>query len=90
MISSTLANIAVDLMAYGEEHAASVVVRLSPEEHERLGKIAADLLYSPNGPRLLSRCLAMAAVQLLEGELRPLKRNRRLMHFYAEGKAHDA
>lgn len=87
MINAALSVIATDLLAYGEEHVSAAVVRISPSEHERLGILAADILYAPGSPRLLSYCVAMAAVQVVEGRPRSLKRKRRQMHVYEKPNA---
>ena len=82
MINAALSTISTDLLAYGEDEASAAVLHLSPADHERLSILAADILYAPNGSRLLSYCVAMAAVQILEGRPRPLKRKKRQMHVY--------
>jgi hypothetical protein len=87
MINAALSTISTDLLAYGEEDASAAVLHMTPAEHERLANLAADILYAPNSPRLLSYCVAMAAIHVLEGRPRSLKRKKRLMHVYGKSSA---
>jgi hypothetical protein len=82
MINAALSTISTDLLAYGEEEASAAALHLSPSEHERLAILAADILYAPKGPRLLSYCVAMAAIHVIEGRPRPLKRKKRQLQVY--------
>ena len=84
-VHSSLHQIATDLLAYGEKDLANVVLTLDTQQHERLAVAAAEYLYLPNSSGLLAYCLAMAAVIIIEGRERPLKRKKRLMEVYSEG-----
>jgi hypothetical protein len=83
-IVSELDRISTHLRAYGENEAATWVLSLNAEQHNRLGELASSILHGSNENMYLAKALALAAVQLYEGSPRPLKRKRRLMTFYDE------
>jgi hypothetical protein len=77
------AMLAVDLRTYGEDDHADRVARMSREELQPVYDRAHQYLMSddhatPSGASpLYSWCLAMAAVEVLEGSARPLRWKRR-------------
>jgi hypothetical protein len=75
MLYTPRKNLIVDLKAYGEDDVARKIRGLSKKEYDRLGNLASD--HSLTG-MLLAKALALAAVEVVEGEPRPLKRKRRL------------
>jgi hypothetical protein len=77
------AMLAVDLRTYGEDELARRVARMSLPELQPVYERASHYLLSdefarPSGASpLMSWCLAMAAVEILEGAPRPLRWKRR-------------
>ena len=67
-------NIAQQLRAYGEESAASAIPNLNKEQLERISKIAYS--HSLSG-MLLAKAVSLAAIEVIEGTPRDLKRTRR-------------
>jgi hypothetical protein len=80
-VSSSRAAIAKDLSAYGEEDAARRIESLSPEDYALVEEKAFDFACStdPNSgrPMLIAKALSMAAVEIIEGKARDLKRKKR-------------
>jgi hypothetical protein len=76
-------DLAQDLWAYGEDDLAVRALELNDLEIGRVGVIAGRLLMddeyaTPSGSSmLLAKACAMAAVEVMEGKRRPLKRERR-------------
>jgi len=68
-------NVVQDLVEYGEDEAAGQVMNLSKEDYDRLGQIAFE--HACTG-MLLAKALALAAVEIIEGKPRELKRKRRV------------
>ena len=64
------------LCTYGEEELALRVPVLTDAEMEKIGE-AAGRNATTGGVPLIAKALALAAVEVLEGKARPLKRNRR-------------
>jgi len=77
-----------DLLQYGELDVARAVARLSEEELEPVYVRAVDYTVradTPSGkPMLIAKALAMAAVEVIEGTARELKRTRRSSRIAAE------
>jgi hypothetical protein len=73
--------VATNLRAYGEEAVASAVVRLSPSQIEQFERSAGS--HAATGMPY-ARAVALAAVEIVEGAPRALKRKRRLMHVYRD------
>ena len=69
--------IAADLWAYGEDGLAERAADLTDEQLDRLGELAWDWSIETSGAKLLSKAIAMAAVEVLETAPRPLARQRR-------------
>ena len=68
-------DLAANLAAYGEHEASSLIEGLSKEDYDRIGKIGFQ--YALAGKHLLlASCLA--AIEVLEGSPRELKRKRRV------------
>jgi hypothetical protein len=65
-----------DLRTYGEDELAAQIPTLSEAEMQRIGEVADRYLYAPERP-LIAKALALAAIEVLEGAGRPMKRNRR-------------
>lgn len=65
-----------DLRTYGEEELALRVPALTDAEMQQIGE-AAGRNATTGGVPLIAKALALAAVEVLEGKSRPLKRNRR-------------
>ena len=63
-----------DLLDYGESEVALEVDVLSEEKWSQLRRLAFDLALRH---RLISKALALAAVEVVEGKPRPLRRTRR-------------
>ena len=71
-------SLAEDLWAYGEDELAIKALDLSPLEVARVGVLAGRLYTDPSEPgMMLAKACALAAIEVLEGEHRPLKRKRR-------------
>ncbi len=68
------ADIADDLRNYGEDEVASKVMHLRGDQLERLFELAA--VHAQTG-MLFAKALALAAVEVVEGHTRPLRRERR-------------
>jgi hypothetical protein len=68
------ADIADDLRNYGEDEVASKVMRLRRDQLERLFELAA--VHAQTG-MLFAKALALAAVEVVEGHTRALRRGRR-------------
>ena len=73
--------IADDLWLYGEEKLATRALALSDQELERMREIAlryAHVSDKPSGAgMMISKAIALAAVEVMEGRPRPLTRTRR-------------
>ena len=65
-----------DLEAYGEDAVASKIGRLSARDYERLSDLA--FTHALSG-MLLAKALALAAVEIVEGRPRELRRKRRIL-----------
>jgi hypothetical protein len=82
-VSVKRADLAQDLWAYGEDDLAVRALELSDLELGRVGVVAGRLLLdddhaTPSGASmLLAKACAMAAVEVMEDEPRPLRRDRR-------------
>lgn len=75
-------DIAVDLWRYGEDDLWTRPLTTSTRTMRRISELALDhLLHDPGGPSgdsmVISKALALAAVEVFEGEARPLVRERR-------------
>ena len=68
-------NLVQDLVAYGEEEAAAQLMNLTKEDYDRLGHIAFE--HACPG-MLLAKASALAAIEIIEGKPRELKRKRRV------------
>ena len=68
--------LAVDLRSYGEDSLAAEIAKLPQERLEAIFERADDYLSSVQST-LLAKALALAAVEVLEGEPRELRRKRR-------------
>ena len=66
-----------DLRTYGEDELAARILTVSDADLKKIGEVADSYLYAPGKPPLLAKVVALAAVEVLEGASRPLKRNRR-------------
>jgi hypothetical protein len=81
VIRSTREHVAAQLIAYGEDGAAARVLKLNDEAFEFIEVKAAEFDWdhdTPNlSPILLDKALSLAAIFVLEGKVRPLKRRRR-------------
>jgi hypothetical protein len=66
----------INLRTYGEEALAPRVPSLSDAEMHKIGE-AAGRHATTGGVRLIDKALTLAAVEVLEGGSRPLKRSRR-------------
>ncbi|MGM7775888.1 hypothetical protein ACSVHC_07690 [Arthrobacter sp. KNU-44] len=84
-ITSTPLSVARELWRLGEPGLASRAMRLSVEQAVDIGIRAGDLEQSgqartiwPDGPSGVSSALLLAAVEYLEGSMRPCARRRRL------------
>ncbi|MGX6446673.1 hypothetical protein ACVU7I_01175 [Patulibacter sp. S7RM1-6] len=83
-VHTTPEALAVDLRTYGEEELADRVAGMTEDELEPVFQRADHYVYhrpdlcSPSGAGpLLALCLSLAAVEVLEGEARPLRWKRR-------------
>lgn len=82
-VSVAREDLAQDLWAYGEDELAVRALEFSDLEMGRIGVVAGRLLLdeeyaTPSGASMfLAKACAMAAVEVIEGERRPLKRKRR-------------
>ena len=80
-VSSTRDSIAKDLLAYGEEEAAKQVPALTGEDYALVEERAFDFACSidpiSGRPMLIAKALSMAAVAVIEGKARDLKRKKR-------------
>ena len=75
-------SLAIDLWRYGEDDLWKRVLTLPDKSMKRIGERADQrLVYGPTtrtgDSMLISKALALAAVEVLEGNPRPLKRERR-------------
>ncbi len=70
-------DLAANLAAYGEASASAKVADLTPFDYERICKIGFD--HSLEGEKLL-RAACIAAIEVIEGKPRDLRRNRRVNH----------
>ena len=75
-VSTTRELLQADLRTYGEDELAARVPTLGEAEMRTIAEAADRYLYTPERP-LLAKAVALAAVEVLEGASRPLKRNRR-------------
>lgn len=73
-VSTSRELLQADLRTYGEEELASRVPYLDDAAMRRIGEVA--LPHACTG-MLIAKALALAAVEVLEGASRPLKRGRR-------------
>lgn len=83
MMGTSVGNIAVDLLRYGEPDAADWVLRCSDDELVRVCSVADWLLLKgpakPSGSSMMiAKACAMAAIYVKEGAPRELARARRL------------
>lgn len=65
-----------DLRTYGEDALAMRVSSLSDADMHKIGEIAGRYA-TTGGVALIDKALTLAAVEVLEGTARPLRRNRR-------------
>lgn len=65
-----------NLRTYGEDELAARISTLSEAEMQRIAEVADRHLYTPERP-IIDKAVAMAAVEVLEGVSRALKRTRR-------------
>lgn len=70
-------DLAANLAAYGEAEASAKVADLTPFDYERVCKIGFD--HSLRGEKLL-RAACLAAIEVIEGKSRDLRRSRRINH----------
>jgi hypothetical protein len=77
IINTSPEQLAVDLRTYGEEALAQRVPRLTEAELSRIGELAFVRATDPRSGGLLAKALALAAVEVMEGEPRPLTWSRR-------------
>lgn len=82
MVWTERASLAEDLWRYGEDDHWKRVLTVSDRTMKAIGERASDLLlYGPSLPSgdsmLISKTLALAAVEVLEGQSRELRRERR-------------
>jgi len=77
IINTTRELLAVDLRSYGEDELADKVPQLTDAEMARIGELAFTKSCAPDGASLLSKALALAAVEILEGHSRDLRWKRR-------------
>jgi hypothetical protein len=75
-VSASRPPLAADLRSYGENAVAERVANLDDAAMRALGEQAAR--YMTKGARNLAQALALAAVEVVEGSPRPLKRKRRI------------
>jgi hypothetical protein len=75
MIYTPKENLVQDLEQYGEDAVAAQVKDLSQIDYDRLGDIAFE--HACTG-MLIAKALALAAVEVIEGKPRELKRKRRV------------
>jgi len=68
-------NLVQHLVDYGEDEAAGHVMNLTKEDFDHLAEIAFD--HACTG-MLLAKALALAAVEIIEGKPRELKKKRRV------------
>lgn len=73
-VSFELAPLANELVAYGEPETAEWLLRIDPETHAKVSVMAGRHL---NG-NIIDKAICLAAVEVLEGVARPLRRKRRL------------
>ena len=66
----------INLRTYGEETLAQRVPILSDDEMREIGEVAGRHA-TTGGVRLIDKAVTLAAVEVLEGANRPLKRSRR-------------
>jgi hypothetical protein len=76
------ADLAEDLWRYGEDELWTKALTASNRKMKRISELSLDHLLegptSASGDSMpIARALALAAVEVFEGEARPLKRNRR-------------
>jgi hypothetical protein len=76
-VAASRADLAADLRSYGEDELALRAVDLTTDEMVRIGLRAGDLADAPGPDGLYSRLLATAAVEVMEGAPRELRRKRR-------------
>lgn len=80
-VSSTRADVAKQLAAYGEMEASRRIVELSDTDYEaieeRVFNFACSIDPDSGRPMLIAKALSMAAVCPMEGKERPLKRRKR-------------
>jgi hypothetical protein len=75
MISTSIEKIVQDLEDYGEDEVAAQAPDLLLKDWNRFDTIATKHMYTG---MLISKALALAAVEIVEGEPRELKRKRRI------------
>ncbi len=76
-VSTSRELLQADLRTYGEDELAARILTVSDADLKKIGEVADSYLYAPGKPPLLAKVVALAAVEVLEGASRPLKRNRR-------------
>lgn len=81
MIQATKEKIEHDLRSYGEDSVAAMLMNISDEDFRRIGERAFDFACQPSTPSgrgmLISKALALAAVEVIEGAPRKLRLKRR-------------
>jgi hypothetical protein len=82
MVWTERSSLAVDLWRYGEDELWKRVLTLADRTMKQIGERAEHhLVHGPTtragDSMLISKALALAAVEVLEGNARPLKRDRR-------------
>lgn len=76
MINTSRQVVRLNLLSYGEDDLAAKTPDLTDDETVRIGKRAFELTFSTAEGKLYL-ALALAAVEIMEGEPRPLQRTRR-------------
>jgi hypothetical protein len=74
-VSFDPADLAPELVAYGEPEAAEFLLTVSPDTHAQISVIAGHLL---SDKITIDKAICLAAIEVLEGRARPLRRKRRV------------
>ncbi|GAB3651856.1 hypothetical protein GCM10027589_08950 [Actinocorallia lasiicapitis] len=76
LINTNRERIRLDLLSYGEDRLAVLAADLTDGDLHRIGERATELTFSTAQGRIYL-ALALAAVEVMEGDARPLKFSRR-------------
>lgn len=76
MINTSRQVVRLNLLSYGEDELAAKTPDLTDDEMVKIGKRAFELTFSTAAGKLYL-AVALAAVEIMEGEPRPLQRTRR-------------